>query len=74
MHTIKAFWSEIETINIERNSPMKVLGVILEENLGWKVDIGTVVSKKVWNIGLSDQARQVLTGASLKTIYFSPIY
>ena len=53
---------------------MKFLGVILDENLGWRDDIGTVVSKKVWNIGLSHQARQVLTGASLKTIYFSHIY
>ena len=47
---------------------------MLDENISWRDHIRTVEFKIAKNIHLLHQAGQVLTEASLKTVYFSYIH
>ena len=65
---------KIETLNIERNCSTKILGAMLDEHISWRGHIRTTESKILKKFGLLNRARQVLTEASLKTIYFPYIH
>ena len=61
----------IEHLNIEKNYSLKCFGTMLDDQISCRDQITTVESKTAKNVGLLHCARQVLTKASLKTIYFS---
>ena len=59
---------------LKRQSSIKLLGVMLDENISWKGHIKTVENKLSKNIGLLCKSKQLLDTESLKSIYFSYIY
>ena len=62
---------KIEDLNIERNSSIKVLGIMPAEHINWRDHVKTVEFKIAESSRLLHLARQVLNEASIKTIYFS---
>ena len=56
---------------IERTSSIKLLGVMLDENITWSNHINIIEKKIAKNIGLLYKARALLNKESLKIIYFS---
>ena len=58
-------------IKIKRESSVKFLGVIINENITWNKHIGLVENKISKNIGILYTASHYLDKASLKGIYFS---
>ena len=65
---------KIEIPNIVRNSPIKILGVMLDEHIIWRDYMRAVESKLAKNFGLLHRVRQALTDASSKAIYFPYIH
>ena len=61
---------EINTTTIVRESVIKFLGVLLDENLSWKTHINTVENKISKNLGILYKARLVLNQKSNKAIIF----
>ena len=59
---------------IERETTIKFLGVILDENITWEKHIRTIESKLAKNIGLFYHSKSLLQGKSLKSIYFAYIH
>ena len=64
----------INHTEIKRESSIKFLGVLLDENLTWKPHIETIKRKISKNIGIIYKARYALNKSSLKQIYFSFIH
>ena len=60
--------------NIERDTAIKFLGVMLDENITWEKHIRTIESKLAKNIGLLYHAKPLLQEKSLKSIYFAYIH
>ena len=65
---------EINTTTIVRESVIKFLGVLLDENLSWKTHISTIENKISKNLGILYKARLVLNQKSIKQLYFSFIH
>ena len=65
---------KIENLDIEKNSSIKFLGVMLNKLIICRDHIEIVESKIAKKIALLHRARQLLTEASIKTIYFSYIH
>ena len=65
---------EINTTTIVRESVIKFLGVLLDENLSWKTHINTIENKISKNLGILYKARLVLNQKSIKQLYFSFIH
>ena len=59
---------------IERETAIKFLGVMLDENISWEKHMGTIKSKLAKNIGLLCRAKPLLQVKSLKSIYFAHIH
>ena len=59
---------------LKRQTFIKFLGAVLDENISWKEHIKTVENKLSKNIGLLCKAKQLLDNESLKSIYFSYIH
>ena len=59
---------------IERTNAIKLLGVLLNENITWKNHICSFEKKLSKNIGLLYHAKYLLDESSLKTVYFSYIH
>ena len=64
---------KIGSKNIEKTSPIKFLGVMLDKHISWYDHIKTVENKSAKNAGLLNRASYFLNEHSLKTIYFSYI-
>ena len=65
---------EINTTTIVRESVIKFLGVLLDENISWKTHISTIENKISKNLGILYKARLVLNQKSIKQLYFSFIH
>ena len=61
-------------IEIKRESSVKFLGVIIDENITWNKHIELVENKISKNIGILYRASHYLDKKSLKSIYFSFIH
>ena len=61
-------------IEIKRENSIKFLGVIIDENLTWKIHIEVVENKISKNIGVLYRARHLLDFKNLLKIYFSFIH
>ena len=59
---------------IERETAIKILGVMLDENITWEKHIRTIESKLAKNIGLLYRAKPLLQVKFLKSIYFVYIH
>ena len=59
---------------IKRQSSMKFLGILLDENLSWKEHLKLKENKIGKSIGLIYKAKLYLNKDSLLTLYFSYIY
>ena len=59
---------------IKRESTIKFLGVLLDENFLWKTHIDCIHSKISKNIGILYKARYFLNQQCLKQLYFSFIH
>ena len=59
--------------NIQRKSSMKLLGVLLDEQISWNDHVRTVKNKITKNIGLLHRVSEFLNEDSLKTVYLSYI-
>ena len=59
---------------IERETSIKFLGVILDENLTWNKHIHVIENKISKNIGILFKAKYILNQKCLKSIYFSFIH
>ena len=59
---------------IKRQSSIKFLGIILDENLSWKEHLKLTESKVAQNIGLIYKAKPYLNKDSLLALYFSYIH
>ena len=66
--------SKIVNSVLKRQTSIKFLGVMLDENISWKEHIKTVENKLSKNIGLLCKAKQKPDNESLKGIYFSYIH
>ena len=64
----------IDTCEIKRETSIKFLGVLLDENLTWKPHIEIIKNKISKNIGIMYKARCVLNTNCLKQLYFSFIH
>ena len=62
------------SIEIKRESSVKSLGVIIDENVTWNKHIELVENKISKNIGILYRDSHYLDKESLKSIYFSFIY
>ena len=58
---------------IKRQSSIKFLGILLDENLPWKKHLKLTENKVDKNIGLISKAKPYLNKASLLRLYFSYI-
>ena len=58
---------------IKRQSSIKFLGILLDENLPWKKHLKLTENKVDKNIGLISKAKPYLNKASLLPLYFSYI-
>ena len=65
---------EINSISIKRESVMKFLGVLLDENMTWKNHISCIENKISKNIGILYKVRGVLNKMCMKQLYFSFIH
>ena len=54
----------------ERTTSIKLLRVMIDENIAWEYHIHTIGKKLAKNIGLLYQAKNILDNESLETIYF----
>ena len=54
----------------ERTTSIKLLRVMIDDNIAWEYHIHTIVKKLAKNIGLLYQAKNILDNESLETIYF----
>ena len=59
---------------IKRQSSIKFLGILLDENLSWKEHLKLTENKVPKNIGLIYKARSYLNKDSLLALYFSYIH
>ena len=59
---------------IKRETTMKFLGVLLDENLSWKYHINCVHDKVSRNLGVLYKSRAYLNEKCLKQLYFSFIH
>ena len=59
---------------IKRQSSIKVLGILLDEDLSWKEHLKYTENKVAKNIGLIYKAKPYLNKDSLLAIYFSYIH
>ena len=59
---------------IEKTLSIKVLGVILAENLSWRDHIKTLENKLAKSVGLLYRAKQFLDETILNIMYFSYIH
>ena len=64
----------INGTDIKRESSIKILGVLLDENLTWKNHIHAIENKISKNIGILFKAKFILNQKCLKSIYFSFIH
>ena len=71
---LKLTISKISGKKIERETAIKFLGVMLDENITWEKHIRTIESKLAKNIGLLYRAKPLLQVKSLKSIYFAYIH
>ena len=60
--------------NIERETAIKFLGVLLDKNISWEEHIRVVETKLAKNTGLLYRAKPSLEEKSLKSIYFTYIH
>ena len=58
----------------ERKTTIKILGVMLDENISWEERILSVQTKLAKDIGLLYRRKPSLEGKSLKSIYFAYIH
>ena len=65
---------KINEYKIERQSSIKFLGVLLDENLSWKDHISTIETKVAKNIGLLYKAKHFVNEECLKQLYFAYIH
>ena len=67
---------DLKTVNSvsKRQTSIKFLGVMLDENFSWKEHIKTVENKLSKNTGLLCKTKQLLDNESLKSINFSYIH
>ena len=65
---------KICNLNIKRETTMKFLGVLLDENLTWKVHIRCIESKVSKNLGILYKTRYILNEQCTKQLYFSFIH
>ena len=54
----------------ERTTSIKLLRVMIDDNIAWEYHIHTIVKKLAKNIGLLYQAKNILDNESLETIYY----
>ena len=59
---------------IKRQSSIKFLGILLDENLSWKEHLKLTENKVAKNIGLIYKAKPYLNKDSLLALYFSYIH
>ena len=64
----------INGINIKRETTMKFLGILLDENMTWRNHIASIESKVSKNLGILYKARTYLNINSTKQLYFSFIH
>ena len=64
----------INGINIKRETTMKFLGILLDENITWRNHIASIESKVSKNLGILYKARTYLNINSTKQLYFSFIH
>ena len=64
----------INETEIKRDSTIKFLGVLLDENISWKPHINLIKDKISRNIGVMYKARAYLNKRCMKQIYFSFIH
>ena len=55
---------------IKRITPIKFLGVLIDEHLTWKEHITVIENKSSKNLGLLCRARSVLDSTALKNLHF----
>ena len=65
---------KIDNNKIERETSIKFLGVILDENISWKKHIETVENKISKNMGILGKVSNLLNTKCLKNVYFSLIH
>ena len=65
---------KINNHGIERVNTMKVLGVLLDDNLSWKEHIKYLENKIAENLGLMYRAKPFLDKESLLALYYSYIH
>ena len=61
---------KINNHEIKRAESIKLLGVMLDENLTWKPHIKYIENKIAKNIGLLFKAKQFLNKQSLLSLYY----
>ena len=64
----------IKDCEIKRNTSVKFLGVMVDENLTWKDHIKTIENKIAKSLGLLYKSQHLIDKISLKSIYFSYIH
>ena len=74
--SIPSYLPTLKTNNhdIERVNTMKLLGVLLDDNLSWKEHIKYLENKIAKNIGLMCRAKPFLNKESLLALYYSYIH
>ena len=65
---------KINNYDIERVNTMKLLGVLLDDNLSWKEHIKSLENKIAKNIGLMYRVKPFLDKESLLTLYYYYIH
>jgi hypothetical protein len=65
---------KINNTNIKRETFINFLGVVIDENLSWKLHINTLEKKLSRNICLMYKAKPFLNIMALKSLYFSLIH
>ena len=64
----------VNNIDIKRESAIKFLGVLLDENLSWKNHINVIENKVSKNLGILRKAKPYLDVKCLKSLYFSFVH
>ena len=59
---------------IEQKKVAKYLGILVDENLNWKAHIDSINIKMRKGLGMINKVKDLVTTATLKTLYYSFIY
>ena len=64
----------IKDVKIKRENSLKIVGVMIDENLTWKTHIELAENKISKSVGILFKASRSLNSKSLQSIYFALVH